>query len=321
VRFVVVGAGAVGGAIGGRLHEHGHEVVLVARGAHYEALSAHGLRIESAAGSTTLAVPTVSRPTDLTFGGGDVVVLAVKSQDTAAVLDDLVAVVPPTVPVVCAQNGVENERVALRSFPNVYGMCVMCPVSHLTPGVVQVHSVPITGLLDLGRWPQGSDQVAESIAAALAASTFDAVARSDIPRWKWGKLLLNLGNAVEALCGPAARGGELAPRARREAIACLEVAGIDYVGREEEAERRGTLLQLPSSPEVSRAGGSTWQSLARSSGRVETDFLNGEIVLLGRLHGVPTPVNALLQTLTNRQAREHGAPAGYTEADLLGLLA
>ncbi len=293
----------------------------MARGAHYEALSAHGLRIESAAGSTTLAVPTVSRPTDLTFGGGDVVVLAVKSQDTAAVLDDLVAVVPPTVPVVCAQNGVENERVALRSFPNVYGMCVMCPVSHLTPGVVQVHSVPITGLLDLGRWPQGSDQVAESIAAALATSTFDAVARSDIPRWKWGKLLLNLGNAVEALCGPAARGGELAPRARREAIACLEVSGIDYVGREEEAERRGTLLQLPSSPEVSRAGGSTWQSLARSSGRVETDFLNGEIVLLGRLHGVPTPVNALLQTLTNRQAREHGAPAGYTEADLLGLLA
>lgn len=44
-------------------------------------------------------------------------------------------------------------------------------------------------------------------------------------------------------------------------------------------------------------------------------------MLLGRLYGVPTPVNTLLQTLTNRHARERGAPAVYTEADLLGLLA
>ena len=48
MRFVVYGAGAIGGVIGARLHQHGHEVVLIARGAHLEAIRARGLRIESA---------------------------------------------------------------------------------------------------------------------------------------------------------------------------------------------------------------------------------------------------------------------------------
>ena len=69
-----------------------------------------------------------------------------------------------------------------------------------------------------------------------------------------------------------------------------------------------------------RGGGSTWQSLARGTGRVETDLLNGEIVLLGRLHGVPTPVNALLQDVANELARTGAPPASLTEADLLARL-
>ena len=56
-------------------------------------------------------------------------------------------------------------------------------------------------------------------------------------------------------------------------------------------------------------GGSSWQSLARGTGSIEAEFLNGEIVLLGALHGVPTPVNALLQRLAIRAAAE-GAGAG-----------
>jgi 2-dehydropantoate 2-reductase len=62
-----------------------------------------------------------------------------------------------------------------------------------------------------------------------------------------------------------------------------------------------------------RKGGSTWQSLARGKRVVEADYLNGEIVLLGRLHGVPTPINAGLQALANRMARE-GLPPGSMSA-------
>jgi 2-dehydropantoate 2-reductase len=69
-----------------------------------------------------------------------------------------------------------------------------------------------------------------------------------------------------------------------------------------------------------RGGGSSWQSLARGAGRIETDFLNGEVVLLGRLYGVATPVNARLQSLARELAREGAAPAsvdlGALEAEL-----
>jgi 2-dehydropantoate 2-reductase len=65
-----------------------------------------------------------------------------------------------------------------------------------------------------------------------------------------------------------------------------------------------------------RDGGSSWQSLVRGSPTIETDHLNGEIVLLGRLHGVPTPCNEALQRIANRMVRDH-APAGSLSIDAL----
>src|SRR5436190_4508202 len=199
MRFVVYGAGAIGGVIGGRLHEHGHDVVLVARGRHLRAIGDAGLRIESPDGTATLRIPAVGHPAELSLTEGDVVLLAVKSQDTGAALDALAAAAPPGVAVACAQNGVENERAALRLFPRVYGVHVMLPAAHLEPGVVQASSAPVTGLLDLGRYPRGADDTARRLSAALNASSFDSRAMTDVMRWKHRKLIMNLGNAVEAL--------------------------------------------------------------------------------------------------------------------------
>jgi 2-dehydropantoate 2-reductase len=320
MRFIVYGAGAIGGVIGGRLFEAGHDVILVARGAHYQALAAGGLRLESPGAAVTLPVPVVSAPADIAFRDGDVVLLTMKSQHTVPALLDLAAVAPPAIPVVCAQNGIDNERAALRLYSQVYGMCVMCPTTHLAPGVVQAESTPVTGLLDLGRWPSGTDDIAETVAKALESATFQSVARADIARWKWGKLLLNLGNAVQALLGPGS-GGDIAGRARTEAIACLTAAGIPFVGREEDLARRGSLLNSQPVGSSPRSGGSSWQSLARSAGSIETDYLNGEIVLLGRLHGIPAPVNETLQRFAAQAARDHRAPGSLSEHDLQAAIA
>jgi 2-dehydropantoate 2-reductase len=320
VRFVIYGAGAIGGVIGARLYQHEHDVVLIARGDNYAAIKQRGIRLETPDESVTLRVPVVSDPSALTFGEDDVVVLAMKGQDTLQAVCQLVATAPESTSIVCAQNGVENERVALRSFENVYGMCVMCPTSHLTPGVVQASSSPVTGLLDLGRWPHGVDEASRGIARALTASTFDSVAREDIARWKWGKLLMNLGNAVEAVCGHETRGGTLAQRVRAEGVAVLEAAGIAFVDRDEDAERRGDKLRLRPVAGGRRGGGSTWQSLARGTGAIETDYLTGEIVLQGRLAGVATPANELLQQLANRLALERRAPGAWSEGDVLAML-
>ena len=65
-----------------------------------------------------------------------------------------------------------------------------------------------------------------------------------------------------------------------------------------------------------RAGGSTWQSLARGATALETDYLNGEITYLGRLHGVPTPVNEALQRLAAEGARARVAPGSMSLDEL-----
>lgn len=317
MRIVVYGAGAIGGVLGGRLAEHGNEVVLIARGLHLESIRAHGLTIESPDATVTVDVAAVGHPADARITEGDVVVLAMKSQDTVAALDALAGCAPQATPIVCAQNGVDNERSALRRFPNVYGMCVMCPATHLDPGVVQASSSPVTGLMDLGRWPSGCDQVAETVAALLSAATYSSLPREDIARWKWGKLLMNLGNAVEAVFHPDESARRLAELARREGAQCLAAAGIDVVGADEDAARRGSLLTARPIRERRRGGGSTWQSLTRSTGVVETDYLTGEVVLLGRLCGVATPVNDCLQTLANQLARSHGPPASRSAAEVL----
>ena len=112
MRFVIYGAGGIGGVIGARLFEHGYDVALIARGAHREAIEANGLRIESLEGAQTLSIPVAGDPNALDLTADDVVLLAMKGQDTADALAALSSCAPPDTAIVCAQNGVANERTA-----------------------------------------------------------------------------------------------------------------------------------------------------------------------------------------------------------------
>jgi 2-dehydropantoate 2-reductase len=314
VRFIVFGAGAIGGVIGARLQQSGREVVLIARGAQLEAIRAGGLRVEGPEGATTLRMTAVAEPAEARVRGDDVMLLAVKSHQTAEALDALRRQAPPEIAVACAQNGVANECAALRFFANVYGISVLCPTAFLAPGVVEAYAAPVPGILDVGRYPSGIDGVTGALSAAFRAAGFDSQEQPDVMRWKHGKLLDNLGNAVEAACGPEARTGALGRLARAEGEACLRAAGIAFAERD--PLRSGAVKPRPIGGRA-RPGGSTWQSLARGSGSVETDYLNGEVVRLGRLHGFATPVNETLQRLTWELARERRAPGSVSEAALL----
>jgi 2-dehydropantoate 2-reductase len=315
MRIVVVGAGAIGGVVGGRLAEHGIDVLLVARGAHGAAIRTDGLLVRSPDGDVRVPVPVVEHAAAAGIGEDDVVLVAVKGQDTPIVLDALGGA-PPDTPIVCLQNGVDNERQALRRFPRVYAVPVMCPAAHLEPGVVDACSSPVPGILDIGRYPHGVDDVAESIAAAFGRAGFSSVARPDVMRFKWAKLLMNLGNALEAACGPIPPGSRLYRAARAEGRAVIEAAGIDCATTEEDAERRGDLIAIRPIAGEQRGGGSSWQSLARGTGSIEADLLNGEVVLLGRLVGVPTPVNELLQRTAGHLARAGAPPGSMTSEEL-----
>jgi 2-dehydropantoate 2-reductase len=321
MRFVVYGAGAVGGVVGARLHQHGHDVVLIARGAHLEAIASHGLRLLSPGEDVVLRIPVTGAPAEIDFRPGDVVLLCTKSQDTMGAALALSGCAPPELPVVSVQNGVANEPTLLRWFADVYGICVMAPTSHVEPGVVEANNTPVSGILDIGRYPSGVDEVAHEIAGALSSSTFDSIARPDVMRWKYTKLLMNVGNAVDATCVPGTAAAELVHRARDEARACFDAAGIDRASPEEDRERRGDRVPVGSPAHTQRGGGSTWQSFARGTREVEVDYLNGEIVLLGRRFGVATPVNEWVRNLANRMAREGAPPRSADAAQLLRELA
>ena len=154
-----------------------------------------------------LEIPVADSPAAREWSGDEVVLLATKSQDTVGALTGAAAAAPASTPVVCLQNGVENERIALRLFANVYGAVVMSPTAHLEPGIVQAYGTQGTGVIDVGRYPSGLDALSEEIANALGASDFSSMARPDIMRFKYAKLLSNLANAVDAICepGPPAR--------------------------------------------------------------------------------------------------------------------
>ena len=317
MRFVVYGAGAVGGVIGSELFAAGHDVRLIARGEHGAAIAREGLRCELPERVRIQRIPVAAGPAEIDWSGEDVVVvLAVKSQDSAGALAALEAAAGCEVSVACAQNGVENERVVLRRFARAYSVVVVLPATHIEPGVVVAHSAPVTGLLDIGCVPDGVDRRCVEIAAALSGAGFVAEAREDISRWKYAKLLRNLANAVDALfADPEGAGAaEVTRLAIAEGVAVLAAAGIDHVPLEQFDRRHRELITLRPVTGRPREGGSSWQSLARGTGAIETEQLNGEVVLLGRRHGVATPVNEALRRLAGEAARTGAKPRGLRDA-------
>ena len=156
------------------------------------------------------------------------------------------------------------------------------------------------------------------MAAALRHSGFLSTARAEILPWKYAKLLRNTGNAAEAIGGDTAAAAELHRRARAEAERVLEAAGIGWTSDADWRAYRGNQVESVPVEGQERSGGSSWQSVTRGLGSIESDYLNGEIAMLGRLHGVPTPVNAALQHEANALIARGGKPG---DVDVQALLA
>ena len=318
MRFIVYGAGAVGGVIAARLHLAGVDVQVVARGPHLEAIRDHGLRLVTPHGEDVVPLRGGASLAELDVADDrddTAVLVTVKSHQTAAVMHDVARHTSPTATLVSAQNGVANEETLQRTRSHVLAMVVMLPSSHLEPGVVIQASGNVPGLLDVGCFPSGTDERAERVAEGLRAGGFESVVRPDVMAWKYRKLMMSVGNAAQAACPADDDRARLTDLARDEAERVVAAAGIAMVSDETDLARRGDLLDTR--PMRGRGGGSTWQSLRRRTGDVEADYLNGEISMLGRRVGVPTPTNDLLRDLIWRMAADRAEPGSVPAANLL----
>jgi 2-dehydropantoate 2-reductase len=318
MRFVIYGAGAVGGVVGACLHRVGYEVVLIARGAHYEAIAKNGLTLETPSERSSFRIAVIRNPGELAFADGDVVILTMKGQDTEGALEALADAAPRTTPVVCAQNGVENERLALRRFQHTYGALIISPTAHFNPGVVAAYGAQSPGAIDVGRYPSGVDDRCREICDALEAAGFSSFPRQEIMRFKHAKLISNLANSIQVVCGPESESDELVARVEEEGRTVLTAAGIPFALDEDEGrDARVTQLAVAKIPGRPRGGGSSWQSAVRGTGSVESEFLNGEIVLRARQIGIEAPVNALLAELARETVRDGRSPGWLSPAEVL----
>jgi 2-dehydropantoate 2-reductase len=140
MRFIIYGAGGIGGTIGCRLFQHGYSVILIARGGHFEAMRQKGVIFKSPVETVTLPIPCVRHPSEIKFQAGDIVIMTMKSHHTLEALEALRIAAGEDVSVICCQNGVANESMAARRFNRVYGMAIFLPATHLEPGVVQTEA-------------------------------------------------------------------------------------------------------------------------------------------------------------------------------------
>ena len=320
MRVIVYGLGAIGGTVAAALALAGQEVVGIARGAQLGAVRGGGLTLRTPAGARSARFDCFGDPAEIGIGPDDAILMTMKTQDTAAALERLRAAGVEEQPIFCVQNAVANERMALRLFPNVHGVTVMMPATFTTPGEVVVSSEPRYGIFDVGRYPAGSDADDAAMAAAFEAGNIAAFVTPEVMASKYGKLLLNLHNIVEAALGRGIETKAIDALLRAEAEAALAAAGIAWREVGAGDPRRKALMGDRPVAGVDRPGGSSTQSLARGTGSIETDWLNGEVVLLGRLHGVPVPANAwfvgLSQRLLSRGAKPGAVSLAEVEAGL-----
>ena len=301
-RYVVIGAGAVGGALAAQLVEAGYAVLLVARGEHGRRIAAHGLLVRRPGGTCQVRMEVEPDPESVVLTPNDVLVLATKTQDAEAALGTWQSrpvrggTLAADLPIVTFQNGLATEPAALRRFSRVYAATIGIAASYLTPGEIVSPSLPPTvGVIWIGRYPRGLDDLATSLVGEIRSAGFAAWAVEDVQQVKAAKLLANLANGLDLLEGDDDSRSEARDALRAEAGRVLAGAGI-ALPPGGGLDLHGTTLTVL--PVAGHTPGrlSTWQSHARGASS-EIDYLNGEIVLLGRLHGVPTPVNARLQRL------------------------
>jgi 2-dehydropantoate 2-reductase len=196
---------------------------------------------------------------------------------------------------------------------------IVIPGIYLEDGVVYNPIRGNAGMMDIGLYPRGADELAEQVATALREATYEARTHEDVMAPKARKLLGNLGNSLGAITDGRGDSRPYLAEVRQEGERCLAAEGHPVESEASFHERCHARRGETALPEGVRNLGSSWQSLLRRQGSIETDFLNGEIVFLGRKHGIPTPFNAVLQQVANEMAAARELPGKYTAEELFAM--
>lgn len=304
MQVVVYGAGAIGSVVGARLHDAGVSVQLIGREAQVDAIRANGLLVKGLGESHIVHLPAVTT----LDGTGDVILLTVKSQDVQSACRTIAALHSDAT-VVTMQNGVRSDGAAadVLGRDRIVGCVLNISATYLEPGVVEQNT---RAFFQVGApFPESAGRV--DAVLALLSPVVKTVFVPDVARARWTKLMANLNNAIMTITGLPIGKALRHPGLARLSIATIregvKTAQLGGFGLDQSRRARTFRLMstLPLSlsylffrkrlaggfPVDSTFGPSTLQSLKRGSSS-ELDYLNGEIVSLGKQIGRPTPNNS-----------------------------
>jgi len=334
---VIIGAGAIGVTFAAELHRAGHPVTVVARGAQLQAARNGGITYARPDGSQLVEAGFASPDDDVGLTDGDVLLLATETQDAAgaiaawaqrpvALADGRHSTAGVSLPLLTTQNGLETERIALRHFRTVIAGVLALPASYVEPGVVVAPAVPVVGYAWIGAYPDRTDRQAELIAADLRRANIAAEALPNISEFKRGKLVVASTFVLDALYAPSPLRDRAAALLRDEAREIFAAVGQPLAelrpprggagAGDNGDEPAGPKFEIRAVPGYAHVGTSTRQSLARS-GSIETDNLNGEVVLQARLAGRNAPANEAVTARIRNAAADGISPGSLDDADLL----
>lgn len=295
MKIAILGAGALGCAIGATLTEAGHETWLMVRSPdRVNAMRSEGLRVDDAQGTRRIQVRAATRAAEV--GIAELVIVLVKSFETDAAMRGAVDLVGPDTLVLSLQNGLGHEEILADIVGRERVLAGKTYVGGVTRGPAHIQSGVVgkatyIGELD-GRLTPRVLAVAEAFNAAGLATTVT----DNIVGTMWDKLLVNV--TTGALTGitrltygqlydePLLKATSLAAVA--EAIAAAQAAGVKLSMTDPEQAWTLAAEGLPAAFKTSML-----QSLEKGT-ITEIDFINGSVVRCGQRYGVPTPVNATL---------------------------
>ena len=299
-RIGVMGAGAVGSFYGAMLARAGHQVTLIGRPAHVQAIRRDGLKLQM--GGTTHTVPLQASEDAAALRGAELVLCCVKSGDSEAAAHQMAPQVDASTWVLSLQNGVDNAEMLARHLPcRVIPTVVYVAVALGGPGVVQHFG---RGDLAIGALPGGTDSsvpewpTLDALVALFAGAQVPVRIVPDAAVELWAKLLVNCAyNAVSALARmPYAKLAAL-PQIRElqqqivdEVIAVAAASGVTLSPQASHEAVAKIAVGMP------QQLSSTAQDMMRSKPS-EIDHLNGYVARRGAELGVPTPVNRTLHAL------------------------
>lgn len=321
--IAIAGAGSIGCFVGGMLVAGDRGVALLARSRVIGEIEANGLRPTSFEGfDRTFAANRFALSEDPSIlGDAAVVLVAVKSADTAAMADVIARHAPTDAVIVSLQNGVGNTAVLRDRLPGRRVLGGMVPFNVIALGNGRFH-----------RATSGDIVIAQDearTAEKLSVQSLNMRATGNIDGVQWGKLLLNLNNALNALADLPLR-RQLAQRPWRtlfadqvaEALAVIRAEGIKPVSPTPiPLGWLSSLLRLPDPIFEALLGrtmkidpvarSSMWEDLQRGR-RTEIDYLQGVITGIAERRGLDAPLSRRIVALIRTAEHEARGSPGLT---------